>query len=82
MSTPRDKVFILNFTSKGTVRQQYTSLSPQVRVFTAYPTVLLNFNSLIASSSTPSKQIPKDNKIKKKKLYGPFLWMGFNCLKA
>ena len=20
--------------------------------------------------------------IKKKKLYGPFLWMGFNCLKA
>ena len=22
------------------------------------------------------------NKLKKKKLYGPFLWMGFNCLKA
>ena len=21
-------------------------------------------------------------KLKKKKLYGPFLWMGFNCLKA
>ena len=23
-----------------------------------------------------------ENKIKKNKLYGPFLWMGFNCLKA
>ena len=23
----------------------------------------------------------KDNIYKKKKLYGPFLWMGFNCLK-
>ena len=23
-----------------------------------------------------------DKYIKKKKLYGPFLWMGFNCLKA
>ena len=22
------------------------------------------------------------NKLKKNKLYGPFLWMGFNCLKA
>ena len=32
------------------------------------------------------KEIPESSKFKKKnlkkKLYGPFLWMGFNCLKA
>ena len=28
------------------------------------------------------KKIINNFKKKKKKLYGPFLWMGFNCLKA
>ena len=28
------------------------------------------------------KVIRPNSKTKKKQLYGPFLWMGFNCLKA
>ena len=28
------------------------------------------------------KAVKVPTKKKKKKLYGPFLWMGFNCLKA
>ena len=34
------------------------------------------------SKYVPSNAHKQVHKKKKKKLYGPFLWMGFNCLKA
>ena len=42
-------------------------------------TIPMNFSSLSVCRSCV--QLWADKK-KKKKLYGPFLWMGFNCLKA
>ena len=39
-----------------------------------------------SENASPKRSLEQNKKtrktFKKKKLYGPFLWMGFNCLKA
>ena len=42
----------------------------------------LTFFKYFPSTITDNSHIPSTITLKKKKLYGPFLWMGFNCLKA
>ena len=37
---------------------------------------------LVQLTHIEKKNLKEMQSLKKKKLYGPFLWMGFNCLKA
>ena len=49
-----------------------------------FPICFTSFSSPLSCNSIPCgcSALPGRNSNKKKKLYGPFLWMEFNCLKA
>ena len=52
--------------------------NPQAKSFLKALTIFL----AIYQSQSKHSRFKKKNKKKQQQLYGPFLWMGFNCLKA
>ena len=63
------------FKEKGLLKFNYTLLKPFFKCFTRKQLIYVE-----GSSSRDESR--SERRIMKKKLYGPFLWMRFNCLEA